>query len=128
MAYRNESRNSGFIDGSAIMRKASDNLFEKLISQIRGLSREERCIAAQNTLNEIIKAFQVLWDEDPKAFLQPLFLFIVISGRIGSAGLKQITPARVDETAEYFKIIPAVQSSIREDGKKFFDYDGEYGR
>ena len=37
MAFKNEDRSSGIISGPAIFRKISDENFEKLIDQVKGV-------------------------------------------------------------------------------------------
>ena len=87
MAFKNEDRSSGIISGPAIFRKISDENFEKLIDQVKGLTVEERTNAARNNIATIANKFQFIWDDDPKAWIQPFFLFLFASTRLSCAGL-----------------------------------------
>lgn len=94
MAFKDEERGSGIIDGPAIMRKASDKSFDEYIEQVKKWTLEERTNAGRNTFDQLLIQFRFLWDENPSAFVQPTIAFINFATQIGCAGLDNVSESK----------------------------------
>lgn len=129
MAFKNEDRNSHIINTNDIFRKASDENFEKLITEIREANLEGRTNAGRNSFAQLIQQFRYLWDENDSAWVQPLVYFVNIATQIGCYGCETVTQTRKDEIANYFQDLEAFKNLVKQ-REDFFDYkeltDEEY--
>ena len=119
MAFKNEDRSSGIISGPAIFRKVSDENFEKLIDQVKGLTVEERTNAARNNIATIVSKFHFIWDDDPQAWIQPFMLFLIASTRLACAGLTSVSAEKKRQIANYFQDIQAIKDIIEKEDKHY---------
>ena len=119
--FKNEERGSNVIRFEDHLRKAIDDEFDALVETVKGLTKEARETAGNNTFVEIIEKFRFIWDEAPTAFLEPLMKFIIFATPLSCRGLNKVSERRKKEVAGYFHQLEAIENFVLQT-EKIFNY------
>ncbi len=96
-----------------------------MVEAIKTCTKEERYNAGNNTLEQLIGKFQLIWDDSQTAFFQPLMIFLIHATKIACFGLETITKERRDAVIGFLDAFPVLKRAA-ENGQLdlMFDTNG----